>query len=412
MNARNSETARDFKPAKKKAAIANLPSGIGVSKVSNGKTEFWRVRLGKRFTGGGVVTKHFSDLADARNWIFGGAQRERAEPGSVLILEQRYGAEAFALSPAQINEAAWAVQNLPAGISLTDAVKFFNRHHRQADQARRISEVASEIVANKKQSGRNRGYVARLARDWRRFAADLGDPRIHEVTIRVVRDWLDNHKQFSVLTRRNWRRDLGILFAYAAKQGYATSNPIDGIDRPEVSDSEIKVLSVSEASKLLTSSDEDTQPILAIGLFAGLRMSEILALNWDEVDLCDRTIRVQGRKAKTRQRRVVTISDNLHGWLAITPVEKQAGPVWKRGFWGWYNRRLDFDVPRNALRHSFGSYHYALHKNENLTAAEMGNSPSMIFRHYRAVVTPLAAKSYWQLSPPNRAANVVELTAA
>jgi hypothetical protein len=46
---------------------------------------------------------------------------------------------------------------------LTDAVKFFNRHHRQADQARRISEVASEIVATKTQSGRNRGYVARLA---------------------------------------------------------------------------------------------------------------------------------------------------------------------------------------------------------------------------------------------------------
>jgi hypothetical protein len=35
-----------------------------------------------------------------------------------------------------------------------------------------------------------------------------------------------------------------------------------------------------------------------------------------------------------------------------------------------YNRRLALDVPRNALRHSIGSYHYALHRNENLTAAE------------------------------------------
>jgi len=100
-------------------------------------------------TGGAVQTKHFADLADARNWIFGGAQREKAEPGSVLTLERRCGAAAFALSPAQINEAAWAVQNLPAGTSLTDAVKFFNRHHRRADQARRISEVASEIVTAK-----------------------------------------------------------------------------------------------------------------------------------------------------------------------------------------------------------------------------------------------------------------------
>jgi hypothetical protein len=284
--------------------------------VSNGKTEFWRVRLGKRFTGGAIVTKHFSDLADARNWIFGRAQKERAEPGSVLTLEQRFGAAAFALSPAQINEAAWAVQNLPAGTSLTDAVKFFNRHHRQADQARRIGEVVSEIVAAKRLSGRHRGYVARLARDWRRFSTDLGDPRIHEVTTRMVREWLDSHKQFSVLTRRNWRRDLGILFAFATKHGYAASNPIDDIERPEIGDSEIKVLSVPEASKLINKADEDARPVLAIGLFAGLRMSEILALNWEEVDLCDRTITVQGRKAKTRQRRVVTISDNLHCWLA------------------------------------------------------------------------------------------------
>ena len=207
-----------------------------------------------------------------------------------------------------------------------------------------------------------------------------------------VREWLDDHKQFSVLTRRNWRRDLGI-FAYAAKQGYAVSNPVDGIERPEFSDSEIKVLSIPEASKLLNNADEDARPILAIGLFAGLRMSEILALRWEEVDLCDRTITVQGRKAKTRQRRVVTISDNLHGWLALTPAEEQTGPIWKQGFWGWYNRRLALGVPRNALRHSFGSYHYALHKNENLTAAEMGNSPSMLFRHYRAVAKPQAAKS-------------------
>jgi len=40
--------------------IANLASGIGVVKVSNGRKEFWRVRLGRRFTGGEVQTKHFN----------------------------------------------------------------------------------------------------------------------------------------------------------------------------------------------------------------------------------------------------------------------------------------------------------------------------------------------------------------
>jgi hypothetical protein len=34
------------------------------------------VRLGRRFTRGAVLTKHFADLADARNWIFGGGKEE------------------------------------------------------------------------------------------------------------------------------------------------------------------------------------------------------------------------------------------------------------------------------------------------------------------------------------------------
>ena len=36
-------------------------------------------------------------------------------------------------------------------------------------------------------------------------------------------------------------------------------------------------------------------------------------------------------------------------------------------------------LPMNVLRHTFGSYHYALHRNENLTAAEIGNSPRQWF---------------------------------
>ena len=55
--------------------------------------------------------------------------------------------------------------------------------------------------------------------------------------------------------------------------------------------------------------------------------------------------------------------------------------------------------PHNALRHSFGSYFYALTKNENIVAAEMGNSPQMVFRHYRAVVKPADCAAFWAIRP-------------
>jgi hypothetical protein len=55
----------------------------------------------------------------------------------------------------------------------------------------------------------------------------------------------------------------------------------------------------------------------------------------------------------------------------------------------------------------------ATHKNEALTAAEMGNSPAVIFHHYRALVTPEAAEKYWKLMPETEsdAQNMVEFAA-
>jgi hypothetical protein len=50
-----------------------------VCRVTNGRTEFWRVRLGKRFTRGAIVTRHFSNLDEARKWIFGDAQDVKNE---------------------------------------------------------------------------------------------------------------------------------------------------------------------------------------------------------------------------------------------------------------------------------------------------------------------------------------------
>ena len=59
------------------------------------------------------------------------------------------------------------------------------------------------------------------------------------------------------------------------------------------------------------------------------------------------------------------------------------------------------NYPHNGIRHSFGSYHYELHRNEQLTASEMGNSPAVIFRHYRDLVSPADAKRYFAITPRN-----------
>jgi integrase len=51
----------------------------------------------------------------------------------------------------------------------------------------------------------------------------------------------------------------------------------------------------------------------SIRTFCGLRTSELLSLEWAQVT--ETEIIVKGQNAKTRQRRVVSISENLQAWL-------------------------------------------------------------------------------------------------
>jgi hypothetical protein len=49
----------------------------------------------------------------------------------------------------------------------------------------------------------------------------------------------------------------------------------------------------------------------------------------------------------------------------------------------------------NALRHSFASHHFARHRRASETAAIMGHSEAMLFRHYREIVTGSAAEVFF-----------------
>ncbi len=118
------------------------------------------------------------------------------------------------------------------------------------------------------------------------------------------------------------------------------------------------------------------------------------------MDLHAGYIKIAWDIAKTRQRRLVPISDNLRAWLllhpkregkitpdnhrrGITRCSKQAGVPWKS----------------NALRHSFGSYRIAEVQDAAKVSLEMGNSPAMLFKHYRELVTPEQARAWFGIMP-------------
>ena len=411
-----------------KAKIRDLPSGVGITKTVSGRgREFWRARLGKRFTGGHVVKRDFSTLTDARNWIFGEAQEKKANPGPVIDLKQSSGAAAFSLTHSQISEAASCFRRLEGLASLDEAVSYFLKHANPAGGKRTLAEVAQEFLKSRAAMGVRSRTLTQYESYLRTVGERFGPQSIHEVRRGEIEDWL-SESEWSKRTRNNYVSTLSTLFLFARDRDYCAENPAEKVPRAILDDTPPGILTVKEATALLDVTrerDSEMLAYIAIGLFAGLRRSELCALEWSEIDRKARTIEVKGVKAKTRQRRIVSISGTLSAWLAVAPKTPRPAPSRNEDVCGerlknLYSEERDESGailheaivspwPHNALRHSFGSYHYARHRDENQTAAEMGNSPAMVFRHYRAVVTPDAATKFWNLTP-STAANVVRFS--
>jgi len=120
---------------------------------------------------------------------------------------------------------------------------------------------------------------------------------------------------------------------------------------------------------------------------------------------------VTAAKANTAQKRLVPISDNLKEWLllclrdgelccqygrtasALARLAERAGVRWKH----------------NALRHSFISYTQDVAK----VSLEAGNSPKMIFKHYRELVTNEEARAWFAITPQSvaTAGNIISVRA-
>jgi hypothetical protein len=97
-------------------------------------------------------------------------------------------------------------------------------------------------------------------------------------------------------------------------------------------------------------------------------------------------------KAKTQARRLVPISENLRAWLDTIPVKEGLVVDYDAGYVSSTFRAAGIKDKRNALRHSYISYRVASVQDVNKVALEAGNSPEVIFRNYRELVSPEEAE--------------------
>jgi integrase len=293
------------------------------------------------------------------------------------------------------------------GATLTEAVDFFFKHSKPDAGKRTVAEAVEDLQAVWRKKGCSAAYLQVQSSMLGAFKKDLGEREVHTVMSLDIEKWIDGHTDWSPRTRRNYQRSLSTLWEFAMRKKYANHNPLESLDDPILDNAPPGILTVDQATKLLkaaqTKREGDMLATIAIGLFAGLRPAEIERLNWTEIDFEARLIEVTAKKAKTRQRRHVAISDNLLAWLK--KVKGRTGPVAPAGKVHEKIVPLAKSVgidpwPADALRHSFASCYLAKHKDAARTALELGHgNQDMLFRNYRELVKPAEAEKFWVIVP-------------
>lgn len=302
------------------------------------------------------------------------------------------------------------------GDRILEACRYFADRDPTRLPPKTVAEAAAELVAMKQARGKSDRYVqdlrARLARLAEAFAT-----QVSSVTTADVQRWLDGMKA-APQTLVNFRRVAFTLFEFCEARGYILkgSNPVADTERIEGTNAgAIAIYSPQEIARLLASASPDFIPALSVAAFAGLRSAEVERLEWSDVDLAGGFITVTAAKAKTASRRVIPISPNLAAWLA--PHARKTGNLWPgthRAFYAAQQSAAEAaGVPwkPNACRHSFASYRLAQTQDAAKVALECGNSPAMVFRHYRELTEPDAAAA-WFAVRPEAPENVLSITTA
>jgi integrase len=160
-----------------------------------------------------------------------------------------------------------------------------------------------------------------------------------------------------------------------------------------------------------------------------MRTSAIARMDYEEIDFKQGGILTPAEKTKKKRRqRIEDLPENLWAWLRKTPREafamnqrqmlhrraqamKRAGLLVEADDITRENEKRErkgeplLEIkpkcpPKNALRHSFVTYHVALHRNPGKTALIVSHrDQDCLYRHYLGIASRKDAKNYFDIRP-------------
>ena len=284
---------------------------------------------------------------------------------------------------------------------------------RPDQQPKNVQMIVDELLAAKREDGLSERYLQTIRSHLRRFGGAFNQA-IASITTAQIEEWL-RAQTVGPRGRNNIRGSVVTLFHFARKRGYlpkAAATEADDTTRAKDRGGKIGVLKPAELRVVLDNAPAPVALFIALGAFTGMRSSEMLRLDWRDVNLERSFITVAAEKAKTATRRLVPIQPNLSEWLS--PYRGRRGALFTsrrdaaRAIDFAKERRVQW--PNNALRHSYATYRLAATADAARVALEMGNSPQKLMTNYRELADEKEALAWFSISP-YRPKNVLSVSA-
>lgn len=328
------------------------------------------------------------------------------------------------------DQAVRAFDALGDAYSIGDAIAFFLKHHRAPEFTIRFADAIKGYLDEKERDGLRPRTLHGIGWTLGLFSTATDNPLVHEITAAQVESFLralraKNGKDKA--SRRSWEIHRGALqgfFTWSAtpdavsNRPFAFSNPVEAVRKfsarqvREEQDAKPATTSPADSLRLFSVLTRWRGGVLvrplALLYFAGIRPDELKRMKGREAELVNlktRTITIPANVSKTRHERQIAISDNLAAWLkAFT------GDLMPTNFESLNKKlRKHFKLSHDEARHSFISYHVALHRSIGDAALQAGNSESIVKRHYLNTHTREEGDAFFRIVPGIRRAEFVKL---
>lgn len=353
---------------------------------------------------------------------FGGATGEKdaaTRAAQLRLMRANEGAAAFSVSPETRLEALRASQALtPHGATISEAVHHYVDKVLRFREAPTVADAVKRLLAEKEQKNLRPSTMVDLRHRWDAFASEFADRKLSDVRGDEIAAWLAKTAKHPV-NRHNYRRKVFSLYALAMKRKWCAENVVEQTERPEFARTTPGILSVPQVASLLACADDfGMMAFAALGFFAGVRPDELRRLRWGAVHIDRKQVVIGSDVAKVKEQRILPLNETALAWVKeckdeVGRMKDENGRFvvslvnFRKQFDAW---RLKAGVafpsqwPRDCVRHTFGTYHFAAYKDAVETSRLMGHvGQGIFFQHYRALTDEETALRFWALRPSSEA---------